>query len=83
MELLSEAGIPNLAITRIATLNSAIYMGRPKDLGSIERGKLADMLLLSADPVADIRNTAQIEAVFLGGRMIDRSTLKVPANEKR
>lgn len=83
MELLSEAGIPNLAITRIATLNSAIYMGRARDLGSIERGKLADMLLLSADPVADIRNTARIEAVFLGGRMIDRSTLKVPANEKR
>ena len=83
MELLSEAGIPNLAITRIATLNSAIYMGKAKDLGSIERGKLADMLLLSADPVADIRNTAQIEAVFLGGKMIDRGTLKVPANEKR
>ncbi len=83
MELLSEAGIPNLAVTRMATLNAAIYMGKEKDLGSIERGKLADMLLLSADPVADIRNTVKIDTVILGGKRIDRTKLKVPANEKK
>jgi imidazolonepropionase-like amidohydrolase len=79
MELLAEAGIPNLAITRIATLNAAIYMGKDQDLGSIERGKLADLLLLSADPVADIRNTVKIDAVFKGGKRIDRAALALPA----
>jgi imidazolonepropionase-like amidohydrolase len=82
MELLSEAGIPNLAITRMATLNAALYIGVEKDLGSIERGKLADLLLLSADPIADIRNTVRIDAVFKGGKKIDRSNLNVPANHK-
>lgn len=82
MELLSEAGIPNLAVTRIATLNAAIYIGVDKELGSIERGKLADLLLLAADPVSDIRNTVRIEAVYKGGKIIDLTALLVPANNK-
>ena len=82
MELLSETGIPNLAVTRIATLNAAIYMGKEKDIGSIERGKLADFLLLDADPIADIHNTVKINAVFKGGKRIDRTALNVPANAK-
>ena len=83
MELLAEAGIPNLAITRIATLNSAIYMGKEGDLGSIERGKLADLLLLDADPIADIHNTVRINAVFKGGVRVDRASLNVVANAKK
>lgn len=82
MELMAEAGIPNLQIIRMSTLNAAIYMGKDEDLGSIERGKLADMLLLTADPVADIHNTVKIEAVFKGGQKIDRSKLNVPSNKK-
>jgi imidazolonepropionase-like amidohydrolase len=63
-------------------LNAAIYMQKDKDIGSIERGKLADMLLLTADPVADIRNSIKIDAVFKGGKKIDRAALDVPANRK-
>ena len=52
------------------------------ELGSIERGKLADMVLLHDDPTADIRNTQSIAAVFKGGQRIIRSQLNVPANEQ-
>ena len=81
LELLADAGIPPADIVRIATLNGATFLGREKDLGSIEEGKLADMLLLSADPTADITNARLIEAVIKGGRVIDRSKLDLPVND--
>ena len=81
LELLADAGIDNLAIIRIATLNCARMLGREDDLGSIEAGKLADMVLLDADPVADIRNAQQIAEVIKGGRIIDRTKLDLPVNK--
>jgi len=80
LKLLVEAGIPPLEALRIGTLNAAIYIGVDKDLGSIEVGKLADMVLLTKDPTKNIGNTTTIEAVFKGGRQIDRSQLNVVAN---
>lgn len=80
--LLHSAGIPLLDITRIATLNGAIYVGQEKNLGSIQRGKLADLLLLNADPTKDVKNFMAIEAVYKGGQKIDRSKLDLPANRK-
>ena len=56
LELLVEAGIPPLDVLRIATLNGAIFLGKGDELGSIEAGKLADLVLLRADPSADIAN---------------------------
>jgi imidazolonepropionase-like amidohydrolase len=47
----------------------------PKDLGTIEPGKVADLVLLSADPIADIHNIEKVEAVFANGRMVDRGRL--------
>ena len=46
-----------------------------KDLGSIEKGKLADLVLLSADPLQNIANTQKIEAVIVKGRFLDRKEL--------
>ena len=80
LRLLVEAGISALDALRMATLNAAIYIGVQDQLGSIEPGKLADMLLLRADPTADIRNTQAIEAVFKGGRRIARSELIAVGN---
>lgn len=80
LELLVSAGIPPIEAVQMGTLNSAIYIGREKDLGSIEAGKLADMVLLSADPTADIRNTEKIVDVFKGGQRIDRKALNLPVN---
>ena len=80
LELMVEGGIPALEAIRIGTLNAAIFMDKERDLGSIEVGKLADMVLLSADPIADISNAQQIDMVIKGGRIIDRATLDLPVN---
>ncbi len=79
--LLVEAGIPPLEAIKMSTLNGAIYIGVEADLGSIEVGKLADMVLLEADPSVDIKNSMSIDSVFKGGRLIDRSKLDVVANQ--
>lgn len=80
LELMVAGGITPLDAIRIGTLNAAIFLGREADMGSIEEGKLADLVLLSADPLADISNTERIELVIKGGVIIDRATLDVPAN---
>ena len=81
LELLAAAGIPPADIIPIATLNGALFLGLEKDLGSIEAGKLADMVLLSADPTVDIDNAKKIVAVFKDGQQIDRDQLKLPINQ--
>lgn len=81
MELLVDAGIPPLDVITIATLNGAVFLGKADDMGSIEAGKLADMVLLSANPAADIDNAKKIEMVIKGGELVDRSSLDLPANE--
>ena len=80
MELLAAAGIPALDVIRIATLNAAKFLGKEKQLGSIEEGKLADMVLLSADPAADINNSKQIHLVIKNGNLVDRGKLNLPVN---
>ncbi|MSO97492.1 MAG: hypothetical protein EXR11_04625 [Rhodospirillaceae bacterium] len=82
LELVVDAGISPLDTIRIATLNAAIFLAREKDLGSVEVGKLADLVLLSADPTADIKNVRRVEMVMKGGKIIDRSKLNLPVNRK-
>ena len=69
-----------LEAIRIGTLNAAIFLGKERDMGSVEEGKLADLVLLSADPLADIANAQEIEMVIKGGRIIDRDRLNLPVN---
>lgn len=80
LELVVESGISPLDAITIGTLNAAKYLGREDELGTIEPGKLADMVLLNADPIKDIRNTQKIAAVFKGGVEIDRDALQIPGN---
>lgn len=75
LELLSQAGIPNLEVIRIATYNGARMLGKQDDMGSIEEGKIADAVLLNADPLADINNTKNIALVMKAGIIIDESKL--------
>jgi imidazolonepropionase-like amidohydrolase len=70
MELLVSAGIPPRAVLVIATANGARALGIGEEAGTIEAGKLADMVVLSADPLASISNTRSIEWVVKGGVML-------------
>ena len=80
--LLVGGGISPMDAIRIATLNSARFLGKDRDMGSVEEGKIADLVLLSADPLADINNTKKIGSVFKAGQLIDRSKLDLPVNRK-
>ncbi|HEX8827160.1 MAG TPA: amidohydrolase family protein, partial [Xanthobacteraceae bacterium] len=73
--LLVESGLTPLAALQAATLDPAEFLGRPDELGGIAPGKRADLVLLSADPLADIHNTTQIQAVWLRGKYWDRAAL--------
>ena len=75
MELLQDVGIPAADIVTIATLNGARHLGREKDMGSIEPGKIADMLLLTADPTVDVNNMKKIYWVMKAGQLIDEDKL--------
>jgi hypothetical protein len=54
-------------------IEPAKFVGREKDLSTIAAGKFADLVLLDANPLEDIRNTSKIDTVILGGRLYDRS----------
>lgn len=73
--LLVESGLTPLAALQAATLRPAEFLGRSEELGGIAPGKRADLVLLSADPLADIHNTTQIQAVWLRGTYLDRAAL--------
>lgn len=75
MELLQSAGLPAARIVTIATLNGARHLGKDDLLGSIEPGKLADMVLLNADPTIDINNAKAIIWVMKAGELIDEDKL--------
>jgi imidazolonepropionase-like amidohydrolase len=75
LELLVEAGLTPLQVLRTATINPARVLGQADSLGSIEVGKLADLVLLEANPLADIRNTQRIRAVVADGRLYRRKDL--------
>jgi imidazolonepropionase-like amidohydrolase len=70
-----EAGVSPAAILRAATLDNAEAFGLSRDIGSIEPGKRADLLLLRADPLETIEAWDTIETVFLEGRPISRRAL--------
>jgi imidazolonepropionase-like amidohydrolase len=73
--LVEEADIPLLEVIKIATSNGAQALGILNEIGTIEAGKQADMIILSDNPVDDISNTKKIEAVMADGRFVDRKLL--------
>jgi imidazolonepropionase-like amidohydrolase len=75
LELFVKAGLTPMEALQTATLNPAKFLGRSRDLGTVEKGKLADLVLLDANPLDDIRNTQKISAVVLGGRYFSRADL--------
>ena len=66
LQMLVEAGLKPAAALQAATINNARILGQEKNLGSVESGKLADLLILTADPTKEIKNTRKIEVVIRG-----------------
>jgi imidazolonepropionase-like amidohydrolase len=84
------AGFTPMEALQTATINPAKFLGMQDRLGTIEAGKLADLILLNANPLDDIRNTQKIEAVVANGRYFSRADLdrmlagvEAAAREKR
>ena len=75
LALFVHAGLSPMEALQTATINPAKFFGKETELGTIEKGKLADLILLEADPLADISNTKKINAVVLNGRLFDRNGL--------
>jgi len=75
LALFVKAGLTPLEALQTATLNPAKFLDRLADLGTVERGKLADLVLLDGNPLEDIANTRKIRAVVLAGRYLNRAAL--------
>ena len=73
--LLQSGGLPQHDALRAATIVGAEAIGMGTDLGSIEVGKMADLLVLDRDPLVDIRNSNSINMVMVNGRLFDGNTL--------
>ena len=71
MELLVQGGFSNMDALQTGTINSAVYHGLGESIGSIEVGKLADLVVLTANPLDDIRNTQAIRYVVKDGWVYD------------
>jgi imidazolonepropionase-like amidohydrolase len=75
LALLVACGLTPLQAIQAATANPAKLLKKSDEFGTIESGKLADLVLLDADPLADIRNTQRISSVILGGKLLRRPDL--------
>ncbi len=75
MELLVQAGLTPMEAIQAATINAARFLGVDNRYGTLAPGKVADFLVLHADPLADITNSRKIDAVWMNGKLVDRAAL--------
>jgi imidazolonepropionase-like amidohydrolase len=81
--LLVRSGLTPAEALRTATTNPASFLGMTDSLGTVARGKVADLVLLDANPLTAIANTKRIRAVIQGGRLLDRRALDVMLAQAR
>jgi|SRR5215813_170541 len=75
LEFFVQAGLTPLEALRTATINPARFLNKEKELGSVEAGKVADLVLLDSNPLDDIHNLRAIRAVVFNGKLFDRAKL--------
>jgi imidazolonepropionase-like amidohydrolase len=78
--MLAQGGMSNLDALKCATLNGADYLGMDKEIGSLVKGKLADFIVLDANPLEDIRNSEKIKYTIANGRMYDAENMNELGN---
>jgi ankyrin repeat protein len=76
LELLVQAGLSPMEALQAATYNAAKCLGLLDSMGTVERGKVADLVLLDSNPLQDISNTRKIAAVVVGGKIFDKPALQ-------
>jgi imidazolonepropionase-like amidohydrolase len=75
LELLVRAGLTPARVLRMATLDAARFLGEDAEWGTVAAGRRADLVLLDADPLADVANARRVRAVVLNGRLLDRDDI--------
>ena len=78
--MIGQGGFSNLEALRAGTLWGAEYIGMDKDIGSLEVGKLADLVVLDANPLEDLTNTEFVDYVMLNGRLYDSANMNEVGN---
>jgi imidazolonepropionase-like amidohydrolase/Tol biopolymer transport system component len=81
--MIAAGGIGNHEALKTATINGANYIGAGQDIGSLEVGKLADLLVLDKNPLEDIENTQYIKFVMQNGRLYDPETMNEVGNSPK
>ena len=76
LALFVEAGLTPMQALQTATLTPARFLNREGDLGTVAPGKFADLVLLDANPLVDIRNTQKINSVVFNGRLLNRESIE-------
>ena len=83
MWMMQQGGFTPWEALRAGTIDGARYLGMDASIGSIEKGKLADLIVLDRNPLENIRNTESIRMVMLNGRLYDATTLNEIGNHPR
>jgi imidazolonepropionase-like amidohydrolase len=81
--LISQSGLSPHDTLKCGTINGAKYLGLDRDIGSIEPGKLADIIVLEKNPLADIHNSDSVKYTILNGRIYDSMTMNEVGNRKK
>ena len=81
LKALADSGVPNYAVLAAGTRNAHEFFGTIGQSGTIEKGKRADLVLLNANPLDDIRNARDIAGVIVGGRWLSARRLREQTDE--
>ena len=81
--MFTQGGMSNHDALKVATINGARYIGMGDHIGSLEEGKLADLIVIDGNPLADIYDTENVTHTMVNGRLFDASTMNEIGNHQR